>query len=68
MLWLEYSNYFLETRKQKMMQNMKNEKNNINITTYSKKVSRKQKILQNILNRYSKYYLPQQWQQQLKRD
>ena len=68
MLWLEYSNYFLETRKQKMMQNMKTEKNNINITTYSKKVSRKQKILQNILNRYSKYYLPQQWQQQLKRD
>ena len=65
MLWLEYSNYFLETRKQKMMQNMKTEKNN---TTYSKKVSRKQKILQNILNRYSKYYLPQQWQQQLKRD
>ena len=68
MLWLEYSNYFLETRKQKMMQNMKTEKNNINITTYFKKVSRKQKILQNILNRYSKYYLPQQWQQQLKRD
>ena len=68
MLWLEYSNYFLEARKQKMMQNMKTEKNNINITTYSKKVSRKQKILQNILNRYSKYYLPQQWQQQLKRD
>ena len=68
MLWLEYSNYFLETRKQKMMQNMKTEKNNINITTYSKKVSRKQKILQIILNRYSKYYLPQQWQQQLKRD
>ena len=68
MLWLEYSNYFLETRKQKMMQNMKTEKNNINITTYSKKVSTKQKILQNILNRYSKYYLPQQWQQQLKRD
>ena len=47
---------------------MKTEKNNINITTYFKKVSRKQKILQNILNRYSKYYLPQQWQQQLKRD